>query len=54
MIDLTIHSETLENNIDYCRAKNINQPTITMMKNPAEIPQVKKEQLRTTRLRDLQ
>ena len=53
MIDLTIHSETLENNIDYCRAKNITLPTFSMMKNPAEIPQVIKEQLRTTGLWDL-
>ena len=53
MIDLTIHSETLEKNIDYCRAKKITLPTFSMMKNSAEIPQAIKEQLRTTGLWDL-
>jgi cysteine synthase A len=53
VIDLTIHSDTLEKNIDYCRAKNITLPTFSMMKNPAEIPQSIKEQLRTIGLWDL-
>ncbi len=50
---MTIHSDMLEKNIDYCRAKNITLPTFSMMKNPAEIPQSIKEQLRTIGLWDL-
>ena len=53
MIDLTIHSDTLEKNIDYCRSKKITLPTFAMMKNPAAIPQPVKDQLRTIGLWDL-
>ena len=53
MIDLTIHSDTLQKNIDYCRAKNITLPTFSMMKNPAEIPQSIKDTLAATGLWDL-
>ncbi len=53
MIDLTIHSETLKKNIDYCRDKNISLPTFSMMKDPAKIPQSVKATLRTIGLWDL-
>ena len=45
MIDLTIHSETLESNIAYCREKGITLPTFAMMKNPETVPEKIKDQL---------
>jgi len=53
MIDLTIHSETLERNIAYCREKKITLPTFAMMKNPELVPEKIKEQLTATGLWDL-
>jgi len=53
VIDLTIHSKTLENNIAYCRKKGITLPTFAMMKNPATVPQKIKDQLKATGLWDL-
>ncbi len=53
MIDLTIHSKTLEKNIAYCRKKGITLPTFAMMKNPATVPQKIKDQLKATGLWDL-
>ena len=53
MIDLTIHTETLEKNITYCREKGITLPTFGMMKNPETVPKKIKEQLRKIGLWDL-
>ena len=53
MIDLTIHPETLENNIAYCREKGITLPTFAMMKNPETVPEKIKDQLQKTGLWDL-
>ena len=53
MIDLTIHSETLESNIAYCREKGITLPTFSMMKNPETVPEKIKSELRSTGLWDL-
>ena len=53
MIDLTIHSETLESNIAYCREKGITLPTFSMMKNPETVPEKIKSQLESTGLWDL-
>ena len=53
MIDLTIHPETLENNIAYCREKGITLPTFAMMKNPETVPDKIKDQLQKTGLWDL-
>jgi len=53
VIDLTIHSETLENNISYCREKGITLPTFAMMKNPETVPEKVKTELRSTGLWDL-
>lgn len=53
MIDLTIHSETLESNIAYCREKGITLPTFSMMKNPETVPEKIKSQLGSTGLWDL-
>jgi len=53
VIDLTIHSKTLEKNIAYCRKKGITLPTFAMMKNPATVPQKIKDQLKATGLWDL-
>ena len=53
MIDLTIHSKTLENNIAYCREKKITLPTFAMMKNPETVPGKIKDQLKATGLWDL-
>jgi len=53
MIDLTIHSKTLENNIAYCREKGITLPTFAMMKNPESVPGKIKGRLKTTGLWDL-
>ena len=53
MIDLTIHSKTLENNIAYCREKGITLPTFAMMKNPATVPGKIKDRLKTIGLWDL-
>lgn len=53
MIDLTIHSQTLESNIAYCREKGVTLPTFAMMKNPDAVPQPIKEQLQTIGLWDL-
>jgi len=46
MIDLTIHQETLDRNIRYCREKSITLPTLAMMKDPELIPDNIKEQLK--------
>lgn len=53
MIDLTIHSKTLESNINYCREKGITLPTFSMMKNPELIPEKIKKQLGSIGLWDL-
>ncbi len=53
MIDLTLHPETLEKNIAYCREKGITLPTFDMMKNPEKVPDKIKEQLKKTGLWDL-
>jgi len=53
VIDLTIHAETLEKNITYCREKGITLPTFGMMKNPETVPKKIKEQLRKIGLWDL-
>ncbi len=53
MIDLTIHTETLESNIAYCREKGITLPTFSMMKDPETVPERVKTQLRSTGLWDL-
>ena len=53
MIDLTIHSKILENNIAYCREKGITLPTFGMMKNPQTVPEKIKAQLKTIGLWDL-
>ena len=53
MIDLTIHDQTLESNIAYCRDKGITLPTFAMMKNPDKVPEKIKKRLKTTGLWDL-
>jgi cysteine synthase A len=53
MIDLTVHSGTLEKNVDYCRAKSITLPTFAMMKNPDAIPGSIKKTLSTLGLWDV-
>jgi cysteine synthase A len=53
VIDLTIHSKTLESNINYCREKGITLPTFSMMKNPELIPEKIKKQLGSIGLWDL-
>jgi cysteine synthase A len=53
LIDLTIHSKTLEKNIAYCREKGINLPTFAMMKNPDMVPEKIKDRLKTIGLWDL-
>jgi cysteine synthase len=53
MIDLTIDSETLKRNVDYCRDKKIVLPTYSMMKHPETIPSAIKEQLKRIGLWDL-
>lgn len=53
MIDLTIHSDTLESNIAYCREKGITLPTFAMMKHPDSVPDKIKNQLKTIGLWDL-
>ena len=53
MIDLTVHPETLEKNIAFCREKKIALPTFAMMKNPDLIPASVKAQLEEIGLWDL-
>ena len=53
MIDLTIHQETLDRNIRYCREKGITLPTLAMMKDPELIPDKIKEQLKGIGLWDV-
>ena len=53
MIDLTIHSETLESNIRYCREKEITLPTFDMMKDPETVPGKIKDRLKKIGLWDL-
>ncbi len=53
MIDLSIHSKTLESNIAYCRERGITLPTFAMMKNPDKVPDKIKQQLKTIGLWDL-
>ncbi len=53
MIDLTLHPETLEKNIAYCREKGITLPTFDMMKHPEKVPDKIKAQLEATGLWDL-
>jgi len=53
VIDLAIHSKTLEYNIAYCREKKITLPTFAMMKNPSTVPETIKNQLKATGLWDL-
>ncbi len=53
MIDLTIHQETLNRNIRYCREKGITLPTLAMMKDPELIPDKIKEQLKGIGLWDV-
>jgi len=53
VIDLTIHPDTLESNIAYCREKGITLPTFAMMRNPETVPETIKETLRTIGLWDL-
>jgi hypothetical protein len=53
MIDLTIHQETLDKNIRYCREKSITLPTLAMMKDPELIPDKIKEQLKRIGLWDV-
>jgi cysteine synthase A len=53
MIDLTIHPNTLESNIAYCREKGITLPTFAMMRNPETVPERIKEKLSTIGLWDL-
>jgi cysteine synthase len=45
MIDLTIHPDTLKNNIAFCREKKIVLPTFKMMKDPSLVPEVIRDQL---------
>lgn len=53
MIDVTIHPDTLESNIAYCREKGITLPTFAMMKNPATVPEKIKDRLQKIGLWDL-
>ncbi|MEE4166104.1 MAG: pyridoxal-phosphate dependent enzyme [Desulfocapsaceae bacterium] len=53
MIDLTIHQEALQKNIDYCREKGITLPTFAMMKDPETVPGKIKDQLKNIGLWDL-
>ncbi|MFH1152976.1 MAG: pyridoxal-phosphate dependent enzyme [Pseudomonadota bacterium] len=53
MIDLTIHPETLEKNIAYCRDKGITLPTFAMMKDPGKVPGTIKDKLKSIGLWDL-
>ncbi len=53
MIDLTLHPETLEKNVAYCRKKGISLPTFAMMRNPERVPAGIREQLRSIGLWDL-
>jgi len=53
VIDLTLHPETIENNIAYCREKGITLPTFAMMKNPETVPGKIKDQLKAIGLWDL-
>ena len=53
VIDLTIHQEALQSNIDYCREKGITLPTFGMMKDPDKIPAKIKDQLKNIGLWDL-
>lgn len=45
MIDLTIHPETLEKNIAFCRDKKIILPSFAMMKDPSLVPEVIRDKL---------
>ncbi len=53
VIDLTIHQEALQKNIDYCREKGITLPTFAMMKAPETVPGKIKDQLKNIGLWDL-
>ncbi len=53
MIDLTVHPETRDKNIAFCREKNIVLPTFAMMKHPETLPDVVKTRLRKVGLWDL-
>ncbi len=53
MIDLTIHADTLERNVEYCRERGIALPTFAMMKDPRKVPAKIKAQLNTIGLWDL-
>jgi cysteine synthase len=53
VIDLTIHQEALQKNIDYCREKGITLPTFAMMKDPETVPGKIKDQLKNIGLWDL-
>ena len=53
MIDLTIHSEQLEHNLEAAKRENIILPTFAQMKEPDSVPQEIKNRLRTTAMDDL-
>jgi len=53
VIDLTIHPETLEETVKYCREKEITLPTFAMMKDPQLVPDKIKDQLKTIGLWDV-
>ena len=53
MIDLTLHEQTLDKNVAYCRDKGITLPTFEMMRHPEKVPQQIKAQLQKTGLWDL-
>ena len=53
VIDLTIHQEALQKNIDYCREQGITLPTFAMMKDPEKIPGQIKDKLKILGLWDL-
>lgn len=53
MIDLTLHSATLDSTVRYCREKGISLPTFAMMRDPSKVPGKIKDQLKTIGLWDV-